>query len=97
MGEVVQVEFGKKLAPLRDMPKSAPEVLNQLAVFAHDRNDIIKHLTEAERKLHAAEILVKDWRMTLAGIDGKIAEAQKGLVEDIVREVIRVEPDTVFV
>jgi hypothetical protein len=88
MGDVVKATFGQHLSPLRDMPRSAPEILNQLSVFAHDRNDIIKHLSVAERQVLESTKNYDKWREALAGIDAKIAALQKDLINDIIREVV---------
>jgi hypothetical protein len=88
MGDVVTANFGKTLGPIPGMPKSAPEVLNQLAVLAHDRNKAIKELGFAEKTLVEAQHRVDGWRSDVAKIDVKINDAQQGLVDDIIREVL---------
>ncbi len=93
MGEVVQTEFGKKLHEINGLPKGTPELLNRLAVLAHDRNSIIKDMTEAERRLAAAQLSMKRWRESLASIDTKIRDTQAELVREIalspqVRELV---------
>ena len=88
MGDVVTATFGKTLGPIKGMPKSAPEVLNQLAVLSQDRGSAIKHLAQSERLLVIHQREVEGWRDVVANIDAKIHEAQQGLVDDIIREVL---------
>ena len=88
MGDVVTATFSKTLGPIKGMPKSAPEVLNQLAVLAHDRNKVVKELEFAQKTYAEAGYRVNGWLEDLAKVDAKIRDAQQGLVDDIIREVI---------
>lgn len=86
MGEVVQGEFGYKPSEIPGMPKSAPEVLNRLAVLAHDRNKAIKELVFAEKCLVDSQRTVDQRRQVVDVLDAKMREAHLELVEDIRRE-----------
>ncbi len=88
MGEVLQGEFGYKPVPIPGMPKSAPELLNRLAVLAHDRNKAVKEFDVACRFLAESERTVLLRRGVMDALDTKIFQTNQELIDDITRECV---------
>lgn len=83
MGEVVVAEFGRAPASIPGMPKGAPELLNRLAVLAHDRNKAIAVLDEAQRKADIAARVLETERDVLRSIDVKLRDTHRELISEI--------------
>ena len=83
MSNVIEADFGKKLEPVQGMPEGSAEKLNQMSVFLHDKEALLKRLTASEKDLFAAMRANADWKDRLERMEEKIRSLHLELLNDI--------------